>query len=251
MDIEKNKSTEKIRVVDFRKSFGTRPVHSGVSFTLYKGECLGLVGGSGTGKSVLLRSLIGLESPDSGQIFFDGSELTGISEDEWVPIRKRIAYVFQDGALFDSMTVFDNLAYPLLEHSQLTEEEIRIRIKKQLDEFGLSHSEDLLPASLSGGMQKRVGLARAMMLDPEVVLYDEPTAGLDPFNTKKIQDSILKLKQHGMTSILVTHDMPTALAVCERIMFLKEGKIVEELATNIIPREQDSQLFQFIQGEVP
>ncbi len=214
-----------IKIEEFRKSFGDKEVHKGVSFAVKKGECLGLIGGSGQGKSVILRSLIGLEKPDHGHIFIEGTDIVKFNEEQLIPVRKKVAYVFQGGALFDSMSVFENLAYPLREHTKLNEKEISTKIHNLLEEFGLEGNEFVYPAALSGGMQKRVGLARAIIMDPQVVLYDEPTAGLDPFNTKKIQEMILRLKSKGVTSILVTHDMPSAFAVCDRIAMLFGGKI--------------------------
>lgn len=219
-----------IQVKNFKKSYGEKHVHRDVTFDVYQGECLGLIGGSGSGKSVLLRSLIGLEKPDSGAIFVFGKNVVLKTEPQLIDIRRRVAYVFQNGALFDSMSVFDNLAYPLRNHFELTEKEIKEKITFQLKEFGLEGNADVFPGNLSGGMQKRVGLARSMMMSPEVVLYDEPTAGLDPFNTKRIQDLILEMKKKGVTSILVTHDMPTAFRVCDRMVFLREGRIVEDLS---------------------
>lgn len=240
----------KIEVKGFKKSFGEKVIHQNVSFYVRKGECLGLVGGSGTGKSVLLRSLIGLEKPDQGQILLDGVDIVPMNESELVDVRKRVAYAFQDGALFDSMSVYENLAYPLREHTNLSESEIQNLIRNQLKEFGVDHAENLFPANLSGGMQKRVGLARAMMLNPEVVLYDEPTAGLDPYNTKKIQESINTLKARGVTSILVTHDMPTALAVCEKIIFLRHGTIAEQVLVKNNQLEKTQLISQFMEGEL-
>lgn len=238
-----------IEVEDFKKSFGSKQVHKGVSFYVKTGECLGLIGGSGAGKSVILRSLIGLERPDSGKIVIDGTEVTALKERELVEVRKKVAYVFQGGALFDSMTVFENLAYPLREHTQLSETEIRRKILHQLEEFGLGGNENLLPASLSGGMQKRVGLARAMMMSPEVVLYDEPTAGLDPYNTKKIQEHILDLKRRGVTSILVTHDMPTAFAVCDKLAILLNGRIEAQGTMEQLEKDSKGLIAKFINGE--
>ncbi len=170
-----------IDVRHFAKSFAGKAVHKDVTFTVEKGECVGLVGGSGIGKSVVLRSLIGLERADSGEIWIDGTEISRLNERDLVEIRKKVAYVFQNGALFDSMSVYDNLAYPLREHTSLSEKQINERIREQLEEFGLIEAITKLPAQLSGGMQKRVGLARAMMIGPKVILYDEPTAGLDPY----------------------------------------------------------------------
>lgn len=231
-----------LEVKHFRKSFDGKTIHKDVSFSLKKGECLALLGGSGVGKSVILRSLIGLEKPDSGQIFINGQDITPLNERQLVEVRKKVAYVFQGGALFDSMSVFDNLAYPLREHTKLNAKEISERVMTQLEELGMAHAKTLFPSQLSGGMQKRVGLARAMLLNPEVILYDEPTAGLDPYNTHRIQEVILRLKDKGVASILVTHDMPTAFAVCDRFGLLAEGKI-------FIEDKNTDRLKKFIDGE--
>ncbi len=238
-----------IEVKHFKKSFGNKIIHSDVSFKVGKGECMGLIGGSGAGKSVILRSLIGLEKPDSGQIIIDNEDITDYSESELVETRKKVAYVFQGGALFDSMTVFENLAYPLKEHTTLPDLEIKKLILEQLQEFGLANNENLFPGNLSGGMQKRVGLARALMSLPSVILYDEPTAGLDPYNTKKIQEHILKLKSQGKTSILVTHDMPTAFAVCDKMCFLLNGKIAFTGKIDEIHEDRTGIVNKFINGE--
>lgn len=241
-----------IEVKNFRKSFGTKLVHEDVSFYVKKGECLGLVGGSGAGKSVILRSLIGLEKPDSGQVLIDDHEVTAYDELDWLYVRKKVGYAFQGGALFDSMTVFQNLSYPLIEHTLLTHFEISRKILSQLDDFGLAGTEKLYPNELSGGMQKRVGLARAMMLEPEIILYDEPTAGLDPYNTKKIQELIINLKKKGVTSILVTHDMPTAFAVCDKFAFLKDKVIKEQGTIEQLKNktQENSLIHQFIEGNI-
>jgi phospholipid/cholesterol/gamma-HCH transport system ATP-binding protein len=214
-----------IKVTNFNKSFGDKVVHRNVNFTLKQGECLGLIGGSGTGKSVLLRSLIGLEKPDSGEITFNNLRVDKLEEKQWYPIRLRIAYAFQGGALFDSMTVFENIAYPLREHTDWDDSRISKKIIETLTKFGLADSVHLYPGSLSGGMQKRLGLARAIVLHPEVILYDEPTAGLDPANTRIIEDTILALKGSNNASILVTHDMPVTFEVCDRIALLKNQSI--------------------------
>lgn len=239
-----------IEVKNFKKAFGSKVVHEDVSFYVKKGECLGLVGGSGAGKSVILRSLIGLERPDSGSIQIEGQEVTKLSEIQWIQVRKKVAYAFQGGALFDSMTVFQNLAYPLLEHTRLSQTDIQQKIEFQLNDFGLPGTEHLYPNELSGGMQKRVGLARAMMLEPSVLLYDEPTAGLDPYNTKKIQELILNLKKKGVTSILVTHDMPTAFAVCDKFAFLKDKVIKEQGTIEHLQNDKNSLIYQFIEGNI-
>lgn len=238
-----------IEVKNFKKSFGGRPVHRDVSFKVFKGECLGLVGGSGIGKSVVLRSLIGLEKGDGGEIWIEKDEISKFSEADLIPIRRKVAYVFQNGALFDSMSVYENLAYPLREHTKYSEGEIRKRVKNQLEEFGLGDAIDKLPAELSGGMQKRVGLARGLMIGPEVILYDEPTAGLDPYNTLKIQEMVLAMKKKGITSVFVTHDMPTAKAVCDRFCLLAGGVVADESRVEDLKDRDGSLLDKFIHGE--
>lgn len=242
-------STKVIEVKHFKKSFGTKQVHRDVSFSLMRGECLGLIGGSGSGKSVILRSLIGLEKPDSGQILIEGVDIIPMTERELLDIRKKVAYVFQGGALFDSLTVYENLAYPLREHTKLSEAEMSTKITNLLKEFDLQGNEAVFPAELSGGMQKRVGLARSIILNPDIVLYDEPTAGLDPYNTIRIQEMILELKKKGVTSILVTHDMPTAAAVCDRIALLVNGFITYEGKLTDISQDADDPVFQFVHGK--
>jgi phospholipid/cholesterol/gamma-HCH transport system ATP-binding protein len=238
-----------VEVKNFKKSFDGRPVHRDVSFTVGKGECLGLVGGSGIGKSVVLRSLIGLERADGGEIWIEGEEISRFSEKSLVEVRKKVAYVFQNGALFDSMSVYDNLAYPLREHTSISEAEIERRITEQLDEFGLGEAKGKLPAELSGGMQKRVGLARAMMIGPKVILYDEPTAGLDPYNTLKIREIVMRLKQKGVTSIFVTHDMPTAIAVCDRFVLLGDGRVLDECRAEDLSEKESGPIGRFISGQ--
>ena len=238
-----------IRFENIYKHFDEKIVHNGISLSIYKGEILTLMGGSGSGKSVLLRSLIGLEKPDRGNIYFGEIDIAQLSESELVSIRKKIAYVFQNGALFDSLTVEENLAYPLIEHTDLTPEQIENKIKITLSKIGLAGSEKLLPSDLSGGMQKRVGVARSIIMDPEVVLYDEPTSGLDPFNTRQILKIIVQLKKHGTTSILVTHDMTSLFSVTDRIAFLKDGKIKALGTASEIKNHTDRTVTAFISGE--
>ena len=240
---------EVIKMLNFQKSYDGKEVHRDVSFYLHKGKCLGLLGGSGAGKSVILRSLIGLEKPDGGSLQIFGDEVSGRNEEDWVELRKKVSYVFQDGALFDSMTVFENVAYPLVEHTQLSGEEIKTLVTEVLAEFDLDGTEELMKSELSGGMQKRVGLARSIILKPEILLYDEPTAGLDPANTINIQNIILQLKKRGNSSILVTHDMPTALAVCDDICLLHEGRILARCSASELKTNQNHPINQFMQGE--
>ncbi len=210
---------------NLKKSFGEKVVHRGVSLDLHEGEILGLFGGSGSGKSVILRSIIGLERPDEGEILFEGRDLVPLSERELFDIRTRISYVFQNGALFDSLTVEENLAYPLQAHAHMTRTEIRERVDELLEMIDMKGANSLLPNELSGGMQKRAGFARAIILQPKVVLFDEPTAGLDPVNTARLLQNILAFKRRGMTGIFVTHDIPAAFEICDRIAILNQGRI--------------------------
>ncbi len=214
-----------LKINNLHKVFGSKSIHEGVSFELHEGELLGLFGGSGSGKSVILRSIIGLEKPDKGEIFFEGTDTTKLSEVELFEIRKKIGYVFQNGALFDSLSVEENLSYPLMEHTKLSDEEIHEKVNQMLELIDMKGSNDLLPAELSGGMQKRAGLARAIILEPEIILFDEPTAGLDPTNTKRLIGNMKKLKEKGITGIFVTHDIPSALEISDRIAILHEKKI--------------------------
>jgi phospholipid/cholesterol/gamma-HCH transport system ATP-binding protein len=220
-------STGKIvlEIKDLQKSFGSKKVHQGVNLELREGEILGLFGGSGTGKSVVLRSIIGLEKPDAGEILFDGHDLTQLSERALIPFRKQIAYVFQNGALFDSLNVEENLAYPLNEHTSLSPLEIHEKINDMLDLIDMRGSNSLYPSELSGGMQKRAGLARAIILGPRIILFDEPTAGLDPVNTHRLLKNIKTLKKGGITGIFVTHDIPSAFEIADRIAILHQGRI--------------------------
>ncbi len=238
-----------IELAHFQKSFEGKVIHRDISFKVNDGECLGLIGGSGVGKSVICRSLIGLEKPDKGEIFIDGIPISKMDEDQLIAIRRKVAYVFQNGALFDSMTVFDNLAYPLREHTDMTESEIESRITEQLSEFGMEKSVNLYPSELSGGMQKRVGLARAIILRPKIVLYDEPTAGLDPFNTIRIQEMILRLKARGVTSVFVSHDVPSIYAVCDRVALLMGGVVKAFGTLKDLEQQEGSLLKKFMNGE--
>ncbi len=233
---------------DLHKSYGEKVVHRGVSFQLYEGEILGLFGGSGSGKSVILRSIIGLENPDRGQILFDGADLTLLTERQMLPIRTRIAYVFQHGALFDSLSVEENLSYPLLEHTKLDDDQIHERVNRMLELIDMKGSNALLPAELSGGMQKRAGLARAIILEPRVILFDEPTAGLDPINTKRLLDNVKTLKKTGITGIFVTHDIPSAFEIADRIAILYNGKIHTVGTLDEIRESKDPMVQAFVEG---
>ncbi|MBP9680364.1 MAG: ATP-binding cassette domain-containing protein [Bacteriovorax sp.] len=215
-----------LELKNIHKAFGSNRVHRGINISLSKGESLGLLGGSGTGKSALLRSIIGLERIDEGEILFKGERIDHLHENKLTPFRIKISYSFQSGALFDSINVFENIAYPLFEHTKLTYSQIKEKVAEMLKLIDLEGREEIMPSDLSGGMQKRVGMARAMILNPEIVLYDEPTAGLDPSNTLNVVSLMQKLKKKGLASIFVTHDIPSALMLCDRIVVLHEGKII-------------------------
>ena len=238
-----------IEIRGIHKRFGNKTVHRGIDLDVYEGEVLALMGGSGCGKSVLLRMIVGLEKPDRGTIHFNSHPIEKLSEDELVPVRKKIAYVFQYGALFDSFSVRENLAYPLREHTNLSEKEIEQKVLTTLDQLGLKGTENLYPSGLSGGMQRRVGVARSIIMNPEVVLYDEPTTGLDPFNTAQILKIILKLKQQGTTSVLVTHDMHAIFSVTDRVAFLKDGQILALGTAEEIKNSKVKEVSSFIHGE--
>ena len=237
-----------IEVKSLSISFKKKKVLRGVSFSLEKGECLGLIGGSGEGKSTILRSIIGLEHPTKGQILFDGNNILNLDQNEYVSIRKKIAYVFQGGALFDSMTVYENVAFPLREHTDWSEKKIKLAVLNELKEFELEECENMLPMELSGGMQKRMGIARAIIIKPTVVLYDEPTSGLDPYKKRNMQNTIMKLQKRGTSSVIVTHDMQTALRVCDRIALLSEGKIKAIGTPENFKKSHNILLNNFIKG---
>ena len=215
-----------IEFKDIYKSFGGKKVLECLNLSIEEGETITIIGGSGTGKSVLLKVLIGLLHSDNGKVFVMGQDVTDFSEREYVGIRKNFGMLFQGAALFDSITVKENVAYPLRQHFDHTEEEIDKIVMEKLEMVGLEEASSLYPSDLSGGMKKRVGLARAIAINPKIILYDEPTTGLDPTNVKRINALIVKLqKLLRVTSIVVTHDMTSAFAVSNRLAMLYNKKI--------------------------
>jgi phospholipid/cholesterol/gamma-HCH transport system ATP-binding protein len=237
-----------LKVEGLVKYFGDKLVHNGVSFELFENEMLGLFGGSGSGKSVVLRSLIGLEQPDAGRILFEGQDLTQLSERALFPVRQKISYVFQNGALFDSLTVEENLAYPLQAHTKLSATQIKQKVDSMLKLVDLPDTNDLLPSELSGGMQKRAGLARSIIMEPKVVLFDEPTAGLDPVNTRRLCQNILNFKARGLTGMFVTHDIASAFEICDRILILADGKIATSMTTEEMKTSKNPLVQTFTSG---
>lgn len=208
-------------------TFGTHTVLDNIDLDVYKGETLAVLGPSGTGKSTVLRSMIGLLEPDGGQIFIQGEDVSGLDEDGWNRLRMKMGMVFQYSALFDFLTVGENVAFGLRQHTDKSDEEIQGIVTQMLDLVGLPGTQNLYPAELSGGMKKRVGLARAIAVNPEIVLYDEPTAGLDPIMSRNISRLIKKTQEQlHVTSVLVTHDMQSAFYAADRVAMLYEGHIV-------------------------
>ncbi|MEM6794522.1 MAG: ABC transporter ATP-binding protein [Acidobacteriota bacterium] len=238
-----------LSVRELTKSFGDFEVLRGVTFDLRRGESLVILGRSGTGKSVTLKLLNGLDAADSGSIRFDGVELTELAERELYPHRRRMAMLFQSGALFDSLDVFDNVAFPLREHTDLMPDEIAEVVRRKLDLVRLSGVEEKMPSDLSGGMKKRVALARSLALDPELVLYDEPTTGLDPVTSAVIAELIERGSEELQASaIVVTHDLPLARSVGDRVAFLYRGRF-RFLGTWRQAEQSDDRLFTgFLDG---
>jgi len=229
-EAEKDGNTPVIAVDDLHKSFASQKVLNGISLAVKRGETMAVLGRSGTGKSVLLRIIIGLEKPDSGSVRIHGQDIAGLALDQLGEIRKKMGFLFQHAALYDSLTVQQNVAFPLLHHrKEMSKSEQRDRVNQLLAEVGMESAHAKMPSNISGGMQKRVGLARALALEPDVLLLDEPTAGLDPISSAEIDDLVLKLQQeHHMASIVVTHDLHSAKAIASRLALLNEGNVVIE-----------------------
>lgn len=219
-----------VAVEDVRKSFTGFKVLDGITLHVARGETLAMLGRSGTGKSVLLRLIIGLETPDSGSICIHGQDIAGLDMDRKGEIRKKMGFLFQHAALYDSLTVAENVAFPLEHHRRkMSKSDRKARVMQLLAEVGMERAADKMPSDISGGMQKRVGLARALALEPEILLLDEPTAGLDPISSGEIDDLILKLqRERQMASIVVTHDLHSARTIANRLALLDQGKVVIE-----------------------
>lgn len=238
-----------IDIVDLHKSFNSHHVLRGVNLKIDTGETMVIIGRSGAGKSILLKHIIGILKPHSGKVLIDGANVFDINDDEINHFRMQIGMLFQGAALFDSLTVRENIGFSLYEHTHLSNEEIDRRVKDKLRMVGLSGIEELMPAELSGGMKKRVGLARAICTEPKIILYDEPTTGLDPIMADAINDLIIRMrKELKITSIVVTHDMTSAYKVGTRISMLYEGRIVGTGSPDEIRNSKDPLIQQFITG---
>jgi phospholipid/cholesterol/gamma-HCH transport system ATP-binding protein len=238
-----------IEVRDLKKSFGSLAVLQGVTFSVAKGEAISIIGVSGGGKSVLLKHLVGLITPDSGEISIAGQNIAGLDERELLPVRRKFGMLFQGAALFDSMTVEENVAFVLSREGKTSPEEISKRVEEVLDLVGLNGIEKKSPAELSGGMRKRVGLARAVIYHPEILLYDEPTTGLDPIAADSIDQLIIRAVQKlKATSIAVTHDMRSAGRIGQRILMLHEGRIYADKTPEDLFKSTDPVIHRFVNG---
>ncbi len=239
---ESDKAIPAISVVNLRVSYGEREILHGITFDVRQGETLVILGGSGSGKSTLLRTLVGLERPTSGEVWIEGVNIARISGRELDAIRKKMGMSFQGGALFGSMTVGENVALPLREHTNLEESTIEIVVRMKLDQVGLSRFQDFMPSQLSGGMKKRAAVARALAMDPEILFFDEPSAGLDPIIAAGLDQLILNLKKaFSMTIVVVTHELASAFLIADRMILVDRGHVVamgtkEELQASTHPR---------------
>jgi phospholipid/cholesterol/gamma-HCH transport system ATP-binding protein len=243
-------STIKIRVVNLHKSFKANHVLRGVHLEVEPGESMVVIGGSGSGKTVLIKCIIGLIRPDEGEIYVDGLEITSLNEQKMNEVRKKFGMLFQGGALFDSMRIWENVGFGLRQQNRLNEEEIKRIASEKLRLVGLKNIEDLMPAELSGGMKKRVSLARAIAMEPEILLYDEPTTGIDPIMADAINGLIVQMREKlNVTSIAITHDMKSAYKIADRIAMLFQGKIIEVGTTEEIKNSPNPIVQQFIQGK--
>lgn len=239
-----------IELKNVRKSFGKNAVLQGVSLAIQKGEITAIIGKSGEGKSVLLKHIIGLIHADKGTILYNGKPFDAMNRQEKKDFHHRISYMFQGTALFDSMTVYDNIALPLVEKHRLSKESIREKVRMRLEQLDLVSMEDRYPSQLSGGMMKRVALARALVTDPEVVLFDEPTTGLDPIRKNAVHNMIADYqRQIGFTAVVVSHEIPDIFSIAQHILMLDEGEIIFSGTPDEIQTSQLAPVRRFIRGE--
>ena len=237
-----------IEVTSLRKSFGNQVVLDAINLKVAQGETLAVLGRSGTGKSVLLKLIIGLQQPDAGSVRIHGQEVNGMALPQLNEIRKKMGFLFQSAALYDSMTVGENVGFPLMRHTTMSEASRKRKVEELLLTVGMDNDLDKMPAQISGGMKKRVGLARALALSPDILLFDEPTAGLDPLAAGEIGELILKLQQqHQMAAIIVTHDVHVARAVADRLALMHDGNILIEGTFAELHKSRDDFVTRFLQ----
>lgn len=236
-----------IVIEDLRKSFGAQKVLNGIDLVVTGGETLAVLGRSGTGKSVLLKLMVGLQKQDSGSLRVLGQEIARLDRDALSEVRKKIGFLFQSAALYDSLTVAENVAFPLARHTKMSEAERKDRARELLSAVGMERDVDKLPSEISGGMQKRVGLARALALDPEIILFDEPTAGLDPITAAEIGKLILEQKEkRNITSVVVTHEIRSAKIFADRFVLMNEGKILADGAFDELRKSRNKFVADFL-----
>ena len=239
-----------VKVVDIEKSFGTQTVLKNVSFEVSEGESVAIIGRSGTGKSVLIKHLVGLLHPDAGGVFIEGENLVGMAERQLLKVRYKFGMLFQGAALFDSMNVFENIAFPLRRSGVDDKTEISDRVEEVLNLVELPGVGPKMPSELSGGQQKRVGLARAIVLHPKIILYDEPTTGLDPVVSDSIDQLMMRVRdRYHVTSIVVTHDMRCARRMGQRIIYLVEGQVYLDASADEVFNSDDPVVSRFIKGQ--
>jgi phospholipid/cholesterol/gamma-HCH transport system ATP-binding protein len=243
-----NTAAPAIQVKSLRKSFGEQVVLNAIDLQVAQGETLAVLGRSGTGKSVLLKLIVGLQQPDAGSICIHGQEVAGIALERLNEIRLKIGFLFQSAALYDSMTVGENVAFPLRRHTKMSRASCRQQVKRLLSSVGMEKDFDKMPAQISGGMKKRVGLARALALSPDILLFDEPTTGLDPITAGEISELILGLqRERKMASIIVTHDVQVARAVSDRLALMRDGNILIEGTFDQLHKSRDKFVIRFLQ----
>ena len=236
-----------IKLVGVEKTFGKQPVLRGVDLTIPEGKLTTIIGGSGSGKSVLLKHIIGLLQPDRGQVLIDGRDIAHLKGQALNEVRKKFAMLFQNAALFDSMTVFENVAFPLREKLRLKGDTVTRRVEEKLEQVGLKGMGHKFPAELSGGMRKRAGLARALVMEPEIILFDEPTTGLDPLLAKSIHDLIVAMQQQfRFTAVMVSHEIPEIFGISDYVAMLKNGRIAEMAPSSEFVKTTDEEIREFI-----
>jgi len=246
-DAEKDRVHMAVR--GLKKSYGKHEILRGIDLDLLRGQVNIIIGGSGSGKTVLLRQLARLEQPNEGHIYLDGQDLVLLNEFEMLPVRRKLGIVFQDSALFDSMTVYDNIAFPLREHTKLKAHEIHERVDPMLKTLGIDHAVAKLPSEISGGMKKRVAVARALMLEPALLFYDEPTTGLDPLSSRTVDTLIAETQERfGITSVVVTHDMESVFSIGDIVHFLFKGEVAESSTREEILRSNHPIVKEFLEA---
>ncbi|MFT3921361.1 MAG: ATP-binding cassette domain-containing protein [Myxococcales bacterium] len=238
-----------VRVVDLVKSYAGTPILKGVTFDLFRGVTNVIIGASGSGKTVFLRQLIRLERPDSGRIEVDGVDIVPLGELELAPFRRKFGMVFQMSALFDSMNVFDNVAFPLREHTKLSRKDIQTKVEESLSALGIAHAIYKQPSEISGGMKKRVAVARALVMEPEILIYDEPTTGLDPITSRTVDELIETTRERfGITSVVISHDMESVFSIGHRVTLLYKGRMEVSVSRDELIHSDNVHVKEFLEA---